>query len=75
MIEESHSFRKNRIDKELAGIEIAFVTNDVSSQFDRAVQAGAFPVIQPEEKPWGQTISYVKDNNGCLIEICSPVNI
>jgi hypothetical protein len=26
-----------------------------------------------EEKPWGQKLGYVRDLNGCLVEICSPV--
>jgi len=24
-------------------------------------------------KPWGQTVSYLRDLNGCLVEIASPV--
>jgi lactoylglutathione lyase len=24
-------------------------------------------------KPWGQKVSYVRDLNGCLVEVCSPV--
>ena len=56
-----------------APVEIAFVTDDVQGQFDTAVGAGATPVAKPEEKPWGQTVSYVRDPDGVLIEICSPV--
>lgn len=56
-----------------AGWEIAFVTDDVGASFDRAVAAGCAPVLTPAEKPWGQLVSYVRDINGCLVEICSPV--
>ncbi len=53
--------------------EIAFETDDVHAAFDRAVEAGAQPVQQVREEPWGQTTSYVSDPNGYLVEICSPV--
>ena len=54
-------------------VEIGLVTDDVERQFERATQAGAIPVKAPEKKPWGQTVGYVRDLNGFLIEICTPV--
>jgi hypothetical protein len=30
-------------------------------------------VKAPETKPWGQIVAYVRDNNGCIVEICSPI--
>jgi predicted enzyme related to lactoylglutathione lyase len=68
-----HGFRRNRLEDQAAGAEVALVTNDVAKSFTRAVEAGAFPVVQPIEKPWGQVISYVRDSNGFLVEICSEV--
>ena len=53
--------------------EIAFETSDVPSAFDSALSAGASQVSKPEETPWGQTIAYVSDPDGTLIEICTPV--
>lgn len=29
--------------------------------------------VEPFEKPWGQTVGYVRDINGVLIELCSPM--
>jgi lactoylglutathione lyase len=55
--------------------EIAFETDDVQAAFDRAVEAGAQPVQQVREEPWGHTTSYVCDLNGYLVEICSPVQL
>ena len=55
------------------GIEIAFVTDDVPAAFQRAVRVGAEPMCAPIQKAWGQTVSYVRDRNGFLIEICSPM--
>ena len=63
----------NRIETAPAGAEIAFVTADVKGAYDRAVAAGAQPYKTPEPKPWGQMVGYVRDLNGFLVEICSPV--
>ena len=73
MIKTSHAFRPNRKTEKPSGIEISFVTDHVQKQFDKAIKAGATSVIQPTKKPWGQEVSYVKDINGCLVEICSPL--
>lgn len=56
-----------------AGWEICFVTDDVDAAFARAVSHGCQPVVRPSEKPWGQTVSYVRDLDGCLVEIASPI--
>lgn len=53
--------------------EIAFETDDVPGALKRAVDAGATLVQGAETMQWGQTVSYVSDPNGCLVEICSPV--
>jgi lactoylglutathione lyase len=65
--------RRNRPNTDAAGAEIAFVTDDVPSAFAKAVAAGAAVYKEPEKKPWGQVVAYVRDNNGFLVEICSPV--
>ncbi|MEP2706842.1 MAG: VOC family protein [Roseibium sp.] len=56
-----------------AGWEICFVTPDVEAGFEKATSNGCTPVSSPAEKPWGQTVSYVRDLNGCLVEISSPI--
>ena len=53
--------------------EIAFETNDVPTALSKALDAGAALVQDVEEMPWGQTTAYVTDNNGFLIELCTPV--
>ena len=53
--------------------EIGLVCDDVAGAYARAVAAGAAPLMPPHEKPWGQVVSYVRDMNGFLVEICSPV--
>lgn len=57
-----------------AGWEICFVTDDVGAAFEQAVAKGCTPVSNPDEKPWGQTVSYVRDLNGCIVEIASPIS-
>ena len=54
--------------------EIAFVTDDVAAAVKRAVDAGATRVQEATAMPWGQTIAYVGDRNGFLVEICTPVS-
>ncbi len=55
------------------GVKLGLVTEDVAGAYARAVDAGATPLKEPAEKPWGQTVGYVRDLNGVLIEICSPM--
>lgn len=57
--------------KELPGCEISFCTGDVHRSLTHAVNSGAELIASPEEKPWGQTVAYVRDFNGILIEIAS----
>jgi lactoylglutathione lyase len=56
-----------------SGFEICLVDEDVESAYKRAVDAGADAVSEPEEKPWGQRTAYVRDPDGTLIEIASPM--
>ena len=59
-------------DGKVLGVEIAFTTDKVQAAYDQALAAGAKTVSNPEQKPWGQTVAYVRDNNGFLVEICTP---
>ena len=55
------------------GVEIAFTTENIEADFEKALQAGATLYEPLTEKPWGQKVGYVLDNNGFLIEICTPI--
>ena len=55
------------------GFEIALMTPDVATAHAKAVACGARELSAPIVKPWGQTVSYVRAPDGCLIEICTPV--
>ena len=52
---------------------IGFVTDDVDAAYKKAIAAGAIEVAPPESKPWGQTVSYVREINGFLVGINSPM--
>ncbi len=54
--------------------EIAFETSNVPAALAKALAAGAKLVQDAEDMPWGQTTAYVLDNNGFLIELCTPVS-
>ena len=67
-------FSPNRLKHQPSGVEVGFVVKDVQMAFDHAVGAGAEPYVHPLKKPWGQTVSYVRDLNGFLIELCSAMD-
>lgn len=56
------------------GIELAFTSENIAADFEKAKKAGAIEVAPIATKPWGQKVGYLKDNNGFLIEICTPMN-
>jgi lactoylglutathione lyase len=66
-------YRRNDPAELPAGVEIGFVTDDVAAAWDSALAAGAMVVSPPTTKPWGQTVAYVRDLEGMLVEICTPV--
>ena len=67
-------FSKTRSDSAPPSVEVALVTDNVQSVYKLALDAGAEGVKPPEQKPWGQIVSYVRDQNGYLVEICSSVS-
>ncbi len=72
-VDTCHHFMFNNLNNPPAGAEIGFVSDNVQEAFNKAVASGASPYVYPMTKPWGQTVSYVRDNNGFLIEICSAI--
>lgn len=67
-------FEKISNKEKTIGMEMAFVTENVEKEFQKAIAAGATEFEPITVKPWGQKVGYVKDNNGILIEICTPIN-
>lgn len=64
--------RENDPELPPAAFEIGFEVEDVAGAYAHAVEAGATPLAEPVEKPWGQTVAYVRDPDGILVELGSP---
>ena len=66
-------YEKSNLQKKSFGIEIGFTTDDVDELYKKALQHGAIWLVEPKDVPWGQRVSYVRDPDGFLIEICTVV--
>jgi uncharacterized glyoxalase superfamily protein PhnB len=54
--------------------EIAFATENVEEVYQKAIKEGATAEAPAKFKPQGQTVAYVRDPDGFLIEICTPMD-
>jgi lactoylglutathione lyase len=55
------------------GQEIGLTTDNVEQTVASAIEAGGLLVEKPMTKPWGQVVAYVRDRDGFLLEICTPM--
>lgn len=69
----SKGFIESTLQHQPFGFEIGFTTIDVAATVQKAISAGASMAEIPKEKPWGQTVAYIRDLDGFLIEICTPM--
>lgn len=67
-------FKKNSLKEQPQACEVAFTTDDPDALHKKAVKAGAIPLAPPQKKPWGQTVGYVRDPFGILIEIANAIH-
>jgi lactoylglutathione lyase len=56
------------------GFELGLVTDQLAAAHARALAAGAKEMAAPVDKPWGQTVSYVRCPDGILVELCTPIH-
>jgi lactoylglutathione lyase len=68
-----NGFIESRASEKPFAIELGLVTDTVEETMKRAEKAGAKIVEPPKQKPWGQTVGYVRDIDGFLIEVCTPM--
>lgn len=54
-------------------IEMGFTTDDVENAVDQAILNGAKLEEPMKTKPWGQKVAYIRDINGFLLEISTPM--
>jgi lactoylglutathione lyase len=69
----SGGFLESKPSKKPFGIEIGFATDNVEETIKTAVAAGATVADEAKTKPWGQIVAYLRDLDGFLIEICTPM--
>ena len=68
------NYQKASVDGKPLGIELVFVTENVSAAIEKAIASGATLLKNPEQKPWGQIVGYVKAIDGSIIELCTPIH-
>ena len=68
---DAATFRDHDPNGPAAGVQVSLVAEDVAAAYERAVAAGATPVVPPTRQPWGQLVSRVRDCHGVLVSIVS----
>lgn len=68
-----NGFRVSDITEKPFAIELGFVTDDVNKCLEDALNHGATLEQDSQQKPWGQTVAYLRDIDGFLLEICTPI--
>ena len=66
-------FIQSNIKSKPLAVEIAFTTDNVEELYKLAIAAGATAEAPAENKPQGQIVAYVRDLDGFLVEICTPM--
>jgi uncharacterized glyoxalase superfamily protein PhnB len=54
-------------------VEIALVHEDVDGVYAHALEAGCTSLAEPQDKPHGQRVAYVRDPFGTLVELATPL--
>ncbi len=68
-------FKESKSADKPFGLELAFTTERVDKTMDNAIANGAVLLENAITKPWGQKVGYLRDVNGFIIEICTPIQI
>ncbi|RWX00414.1 VOC family protein [Flavobacterium cerinum] len=67
-------FIESRLTEKPFAIELGFITDNVEQTAKQAENSGATIIESPKQKPWGQTVAYIRDIDGFLIELCTAIN-
>ncbi|MEY2513570.1 MAG: lactoylglutathione lyase [bacterium] len=54
-------------------VELALVHEDVDGAYAHALDAGCSALAEPNDKPQGQRVAYVRDPFGTLVELATPL--
>ncbi|WP_394751345.1 VOC family protein [Spongiimicrobium salis] len=66
-------FMESKLKEKPFGIELAFTTSEVEQVMAHAIRNGAELLEEMIKKPWDQDVGYIRDLNGFIIEICTPI--
>ncbi len=69
----SGGFQNSSLTEKPFGMEIGLTTDNVEETIRVALEAGATLLEKPTQKPWGQTVAYLRDLDGFLVEVCTPM--
>ena len=67
-------FIESTLNEKPFGIELAFTTSEIEKVMESAIESGAIRLEETVTKPWGQKVGYLRDINGFIIEICTPIH-
>jgi len=73
VITRDHDLVPEDLKAALSGISVTFVVDDVDAFYNRAVSTGVKIVQAPRNEFYGQRRFQVKDPDGCLVDISSPI--
>ena len=65
--------RRAASDGQPPNMEIGSSTRTSTAPYAHALQAGCTSLAEPQDKPQGQRVAYVRDPFGTLVEIASPL--
>lgn len=65
--------RRAAADGQPANVEVTLVHEDVDAAYAAALEAGCAALAEPEDKPQGQRVAYVRDPFGTLVELATPL--
>jgi uncharacterized glyoxalase superfamily protein PhnB len=68
-----NGFTASQLSQKPFAIELGLVTDNVNEVTELALKFGATILVEPIEKPWGQTVAYIRDIDGFLLEICTTM--
>ena len=66
-------FEASKLHGKPFGMELAFTSADVDAAMKKALDHGAVLLEAAVTKPWGQQVGYVRDINGVIVELCTPM--
>jgi lactoylglutathione lyase len=72
-LEQAGGFARLSAAQAPVGATITLTTEDVEATVERALTNGATRYGTTDDKPWGQTVAYLRDGNGILLEIATPI--